>query len=375
MKPDALVIGGGLAGAAAALGLASAGRSVVLIERERGPADKVCGEFMSVESIGFLEALGLDLPALGARPLRAVRLFAGGRRAEADLPFPAASLSRRRLDAALLDRAAEAGAEVRTGLAVRRLEDATAWLSDGTAVSAPAVLLATGKHDLRGWRRRPPGDGNRVGIKRHLRLGPAAADRLGDAVEVHLFPGGYAGLLPLADGTANLCLAVDPARLRTAGGAEALIAGVAAECPELGRRLERARPTAARPLTVAQVPYGYRAFRAPPGPDWLWRLGDQAAVTPSFTGDGMAIALGSALLAAGRLAAGGRPEDYLADLAASAGGQMRRAGLIDRLLAMPPLAELVVGVGALAPGLIRRAASATRIGGAAAGTALEGRPG
>ena len=49
-RPEILVAGGGLAGGAAALALAQAGREVLLLEREAAAKDKVCGEFLSVEA-------------------------------------------------------------------------------------------------------------------------------------------------------------------------------------------------------------------------------------------------------------------------------------------------------------------------------------
>ena len=92
--------------------------AVFLVAREQGPHDKVCGEFLSGEAARYLGALGLDLPALGAVPIVAVRLAHRATLAEVPLPFPAYSLSRRVLDEALLARAAAAGATIRRGARV-----------------------------------------------------------------------------------------------------------------------------------------------------------------------------------------------------------------------------------------------------------------
>ena len=56
-----VIVGGGLAGAASALRLAQAGLAPLLLEREREPVHKVCGEFLSWEAQAHLRALGLDV--------------------------------------------------------------------------------------------------------------------------------------------------------------------------------------------------------------------------------------------------------------------------------------------------------------------------
>ena len=55
------IIGGGLAGLTLAIQLADAGYSCVLFEKNRYPFHKVCGEYISMESWGFLERLGINL--------------------------------------------------------------------------------------------------------------------------------------------------------------------------------------------------------------------------------------------------------------------------------------------------------------------------
>ena len=109
MQDEVLILGGGVAGCAAAIALARRGRSVTVIERELTPRHKVCGEFLSGEALEDLYALGVDVASLGAVPLNYVRLAAGKRAAEAPLPFPAASLTRKALDTALIAAALAAG--------------------------------------------------------------------------------------------------------------------------------------------------------------------------------------------------------------------------------------------------------------------------
>ncbi len=72
-----VVIGGGLAGAMAALRLASAGRDVLLLEKEQEAHHKVCGEFLSREAIHYLQQAGIEPLHLGAHTIQRVRLHSG----------------------------------------------------------------------------------------------------------------------------------------------------------------------------------------------------------------------------------------------------------------------------------------------------------
>jgi len=148
LQDEVLILGGGVAGCAASIALARKGRGVTLIEREPTPRHKVCGEFLSGEALEDLHALGIDVASLGAVPINYVRLAAARRAAEAPLPFPAASLTRKALDTALIAEAVLAGVRIERGRSVQSLSRTTAnlWrasLDDGTTYEAPTVFLAT----------------------------------------------------------------------------------------------------------------------------------------------------------------------------------------------------------------------------------------
>jgi len=361
MVKPVLIIGGGLAGAAAATGLARRGRAVTLLEREAGPHEKVCGEFLSPEACSDLDKLGLSAERLGGAPIDHVRIHHGTRTVEARLPFLARGLSRAVLDEALLEQADAAGAEIRRGVRVNGASADTVTASDGHYPAAQ-ILLATGKHELRGHARTAPATREGyVGFKMHWRLPARALAELGSAIELTMIGGGYAGLQRVGTREANLCLVVSRARLAALGGSwDALLPALLAQ-PALRQRLEDAEPLFPRPLAIANLPYGYVHDPRDDGPAPFWRLGDQAAMTASLTGDGMAIALRSGRLAAACLKQGADAAGFHQRLRAHVGPQLRAAMRLQHWSEAPAALHLAMLAGRLWPGLLGWAARQTRL--------------
>jgi flavin-dependent dehydrogenase len=303
MKPwEAVVIGGGLAGSGAALRLLQHGRRVLLLEKEPAARDKVCGEFIGSHAQQYLRELGLDLAALDAVRIANIRLMRGETIASARLPFPGLSLSRRVLDEAVLVRAQDQGAQVWRGAAATSIvREPHCWrieVAGHGVIRSETIFLATGKHDLRQWRRIGGTHGDFIGFKCHFRLTPKQAAALDGHVEMTMFDGGYAGLAAVEGGKANLCMVVTKRHFARYGKHwDGLLGAILKATPPLAERLAGAESCWPRPLSIFGIPYGF-VYRAPsdalPG---LYRLGDQMAVIPSFSGNGMSIALHTAFLA------------------------------------------------------------------------------
>lgn len=300
-SPDVIVVGGGPAGSAAAISLQRNGKQVLLLEKEPTAHHKVCGEFISYEVAHYLDALGINLEVLGAEPIENVRLIRGEKSVCAKLPFQAYSLSRLVLDEALLTVAKKEGVEIYRGVSVTGMHRAepdwrVTWAT-GEA-SAKDLFLATGKHDVRGWSRPEGSLNDLIGFKIHYQLKPDQAQALSRHVEIILFKDGYAGLEPVENGNANFCLVVKKSRFTACGkNWEDFLKDLLAQTPYLAKRLEGAVTDWPRPLATYGIPYGF-VFKAAPGdPKGLYRLGDQMGVIPSFSGDGMAIALHTSVLA------------------------------------------------------------------------------
>lgn len=363
--PGPVIIGGGPAGATAAILLARAGRAVTLIERNADPTDKVCGDFLSGEAIEAIAALDVDIAALVPSPITNVRLVHGKRSATARLPFPALGLTRRALDEALLRQAELHGATILRGHSVRGIKrNGSLWLDcgSGATVTADTVFLATGKHDLRGVARPARGTGL-VGMKMYYTLEPRQQAALRGHVELILFADGYAGLQLVESDRAVLCALVPGARLRAVDGRwDKLFDSLVHECPHLAERLTAARPLRDRPLAIAGLPYGYT--HAPDAKDWpeLFRLGDQATVIASLTGDGVAMAFASATMASRIwLAQGNSAGTYHLAWARRLAPQMRLSSLIHRACLASAAQPWLLLLCRAWPQLMRLVASRTRM--------------
>ncbi len=374
---EVAIIGGGPAGSLSAIHLARAGFKVVLFEKSVGPTERVCGEFLSHEALPLLREVGLDPVALGAKEITGFHLHGPTQTATMRLPHRAVGLSRTLLDEELLRIADKAGVDVRRGVRVadilEGLDDVGGSILLSTTVGetrASRVIVATGKSDFRALNERVGRDHSFVGFKMHVRLKPSAASRIGSSCDLFVFDGGYGGLTPVGDGVFDLCFLVDKKTLRgLATDWDSMTAWIGRSNWTASHLLDGAKPLSKNFTSIGVLPYGF--LRRDLAPSGVFFVGDQMAVIPSLTGEGMTIALMTARRAVSAMIEDVGDERRLRFAPESAREYQRsvRAGLrqqVDAALALhalfksPRLVDMTIYALRAFPALFEKAYRSTR---------------
>jgi len=365
---DALVVGLGPAGAAAAIRLSRAGFRVVAIDRAVFPRDKVCSEYMSPEALRHLDELGVlgeleprGMPLHGATVIGPRGNALTGLFREASVPPfrpTGLSLSRRELDAVLVDAARRSGVAVleRTRLLALLRDTVGAGGSPpviGAVVQqdskieeirARVVVGADGLHSitsrLLGGRRH--GVPRRYAFVAHVR----GVGGVGRTAEMHVGRGAYLGINGIGGGITNVAVVASARRAAGArGDAEEFWFRTLESFPAVSGRVPR--DGLARPV-LASGPFAAWSRRVVA--DGALLVGDAADFFDPFTGEGICAALRGAELAARTLGTAlGAPGPVTSE-SLLAYRQARRRAFLGKWAV-----ERMIGWGMLAPALFDRA--------------------
>jgi geranylgeranyl reductase family protein len=292
---DVLIVGAGPAGSTAAYRLATEGASVLLADKATFPRDKPCGGGLTMRAVRQLP-FSVD-PVVEDRTMRVRFGLDFTRRIERTVDEPLVLMTqRKRLDAYLVEQAANAGAEFRDGVKVTGLElgdDGVQAHVDGSRVTAAHALLADGAN---GVSARAVGldDGHEHGValEANVPYGVVREDEYRGllCLELANVPGGYGWVFPKGD---HVNVGV--------GGWER-------EGPRLREHLARFCREYGIPETSLEDVRGYRLPLVKPGARLakgrVALLGDAAGLVDPLSGDGIYEAFLSAKLATEAVLAG-----------------------------------------------------------------------
>ncbi|HEV2881912.1 MAG TPA: NAD(P)/FAD-dependent oxidoreductase [Pyrinomonadaceae bacterium] len=394
---DVIVVGGGPAGTSASVHLATRGARVALVERERFPRAKLCGEFISPECLAHFARLGVldEMHAAGgARVGETIFFSQSGRRVGVPSAWfgvetgagegeaSALGLSRAEMDQRLMLRARAVGVEVWEEAQVTGVSFADEGRRVGgvrverkgveSELRAALTIDATGRARALARRVEGAAKGNGasdsdgatkaragatpkrmplVAFKAHLENAGG-----GEGIcEIYFYRGGYGGLSQVENNFSNLCFIVAARDVRArASDAERVMREVVMSNRRAAETLRGAR-VGTEWLAVALESFGRRELAPCEG---LLTVGDAASFIDPFTGSGMLMALESGELAAACIAralpdlrrAGGRfaplATDYRARYREKFAARLRVCSWLRRAAFAPQLAT-EAGIAAL----------------------------
>ena len=299
---EALIVGGGPAGLAAAIVLARAGVRTLLCEKKAFPVNKVCGEGVMPTGVAHLGHLGVNqyLATEDVYPFVGVcyRTPAGPTTAATFAEGPGWGIVRSALSAALLCRASELDClEVRQETVAKplaRTSDAIIVKVGHQTVRTRLLLGADGLNSpVRRWaglEKRPRRlsrlpTPRRWGARQHFHIVPWS-----DYVEVHWGKGIEAYVTPCGARQVNVAFLWDPSRYGRVQGGPGFFDSLRRSFPRLETRLKRSE-AADEPRAIGPL---YRPALSPAA-DGVLLIGDAAGYLDAITGEGISLALGQAL--------------------------------------------------------------------------------
>lgn len=289
MRIKYAIIGGGVAGLCAAIRLAELGEEPLLIEGGTYPAHKVCGEFLSPESLQILHHWNIHPFSIGKVTLRTTK-----RALTFDFPFPAGGLSHMKLGPALAAYATKCGGQVKTNTRVDSFhpkQKANTFhhiqLSSGESIEASHVIIATGRIP------------NYAGVPPQLAYMGFKAHYENIASEGHLdmyaYPGAYLGVAPIEENKYNVACLACIEKVKSFNSPKDFINDLISQNSHLRSCLSQGKNLFDNWMITSLPAFGIKKT-----PDWLdaYFIGDSAVTIPPACGNGLSMALLGGCLAA-----------------------------------------------------------------------------
>ncbi len=293
---DVAVIGGGLAGLSTAILLADAGKKLILIEKEKYPFHKVCGEYISMESHHFISSLGIDLTALNVPYINKLVITSpSGKTLHSSLDLGGFGISRYTLDHALKNIAQKKGVVVMENYKVEDVHFQNETFNIETKDQTFKAKLCCGSFGKKSnldvkWKRaflqnRESKLQNYIGVKYHLQINFPA-----DTIALHNFENGYCGISEIEDNKHCLCYLTTANNLKKSNNSiEEMETNILSQNPHLKEIFLTAQKLYSTPLTISQISFEKKSLVH----NHVLFAGDAAGMISPLCGNGMSMALHS----------------------------------------------------------------------------------
>jgi menaquinone-9 beta-reductase len=298
------VVGGGLAGLTLAIQMRMKGHSVILFEKEKYPFHRVCGEYISLESLGFLKSIGIDPDYMDCPVINNLIVSApDGTLLKHELPLGGFGISRYTLDQKLASIAVNIGVKLNESDKVHevRFKEGFFEIRSGsgtyTSIAAVGCFGKRSNLDLK-WKRsftekKPSKLNNYIGVKYHIH-----ADFPRDTIALHNFADGYCGISAIEDGKYCLCYLTTAANLEANNHSiKDMEEHILYKNPHLEKLFTGSTFLYEQPVTISQISFENKSMFE----DHVLMIGDAAGMITPLCGNGMSMAMHGSKLAANYL--------------------------------------------------------------------------
>jgi flavin-dependent dehydrogenase len=305
MNPDntyeLAVVGGGLAGLTLAIQVRMKGHSVILFEKEKYPFHRVCGEYVSLESLGFLKSIGIDPDYMDCPVINNLIVTApDGTLLKQELPLGGFGISRYTLDQKLASIAVNLGVKLNESDKVHEVSFKEGFFEIRSGSGTYASMAAAGCFGKRSnldlkWKRsfaekKPSKLNNYIGVKYHIKT-----DFPKDTIALHNFADGYCGISAIEDGKYCLCYLTTAANLESNNHSiKDMQEHILYQNPHLKKIFTSSAFFFEQPVAISQISFENKSMFE----DHVLMIGDAAGMITPLCGNGMSMAMHGSKLAA-----------------------------------------------------------------------------
>ncbi len=292
---ECIIIGGGLGGLTLAIQLAKKGYQVALLEKERYPYHKVCGEYIAMESWNYLESCGIPLTELNLPRLQKLTVSApNGNYIKHQLNPGGFGISRYKLDFLLANEAKKNGVILIENCKVQNIINQTPTIyeaqTDQGNFTTQTVIGSYGKRsnlDVKLNRdfikNKAKGLDNYIGIKYHVK-----ANIPEDAIELHNFENGYCGISKIEDDRYCMCYLTTAQNLKQyQGNIKLMEENILYKNVFLKKYFTQFESFYNEPLAISQINFSNKTQSE----NGIIMLGDAAGLITPLCGNGMSMAM------------------------------------------------------------------------------------